>query len=60
MNGFEQQISGIGSDHSTSWATTTALVPVMFDLIIYLKHFKDLKLRASEEPFNGKASPEGE
>ena len=24
MTGFEPQTSGIGSDHSTKWATTTA------------------------------------
>ena len=25
MTGFELRTSGIGSDHSTNWATTTAL-----------------------------------
>ena len=28
MTGFEPQISGIGSDRSTNWATTTALVEI--------------------------------
>ena len=26
MTGFEPRTSGIGSDHSTNWATTTALI----------------------------------
>ena len=36
MTGFERQTSGIGSDHSTNWATTTALQQ-LFTLINYSK-----------------------
>ena len=33
MTGFEPQTSGIGSDHSTNWATTTAHLKAFFILI---------------------------
>ena len=32
MTGFEPQSSGIGSDHSTNWATTTASDRVSYKL----------------------------
>ena len=35
MTGFEPRNSGIGSDCSTNWATTTALVTKRFLLIIF-------------------------
>ena len=31
MLGFDLRISGVGSDHSTNWATTTALmIPISY------------------------------
>ena len=39
MTGFELRTSGIGSDRSTNWATTTAL-----DTVIYW-HINTKKLR---------------
>ena len=35
MTGFEPWTSGIGSDHSTNWATTTSLyIVVIFNVVI--------------------------
>ena len=39
MTGFEPWTSGIGSDHSTNWATTTAQL-YMFFYFIFVSVFK--------------------
>ena len=34
MTGFEPRTSVIGSDRSTNWATTTALVPTIYECAV--------------------------
>ena len=39
MTGFKPQTSGIGSDRSTNWATTTAQFEEILHLQIYFIHY---------------------
>ena len=40
MTGFEPWTSGIGSDHSTNWATTTPQNNVHFDAVKVVEYFE--------------------
>ena len=49
MTGFEPRISGIGSDHSANWATTTALFLHKFRICNLTTNFVNKFLAVNNE-----------
>ena len=50
MTGFKLRTSGIGSDRSTNWATTTTQWRIMFQLEMFLRYFTlEMRTRCAKE-----------